>query len=256
MAWGWGSCSVTLAKAGPSSWSPGQSTPAKWRQPRWPSSWPPSWPPRRAPGSRVGSMRYPAAGPLHKPRWANHASGLVQPLPLDGVRRGAPWLYDFYAGHDPNRASMLALAEPRTVNNILFHRFFPQVSWHLHQMGPLGPRMFVPPQTDPLAAQAHPLIFRMADLFSTAMALRLEEAGHSGVGRTVILDAYWPEGTRNTAWWKNDPTRPLLKCAGRVDASPHPPGTEKKSWPTRSTPSPTAARSATLWMSWGGRPAG
>lgn len=115
-----------------------------------------------------------------------------------------PWLYHHYAGHDNNRDFfMLALAESRAVNDVVYHRFFPQVFLDLHQMGPLGPRMFVPPQTDPLAAEVHPLIFRLADLFGTSMALRLEEAGHTGVGSNMIFDSYWPGGTRNTAWWKN-----------------------------------------------------
>ncbi len=115
-----------------------------------------------------------------------------------------PWLYHHYAGHDNNRDFyMLALAESRAVNDVLYHRFYPQVFLDLHQMGSLGPRMFVPPQTDPLAPEVHPLVFRMADLFGTAMALRLEEAGHTGVGSNMIFDSYWPGGTRNTAWWKN-----------------------------------------------------
>lgn len=115
-----------------------------------------------------------------------------------------PWLYHHYAGHDNNRDFyMLALAESRAVNEVLYHRFHPQVFLDLHQMGSLGPRMFVPPQTDPLAPEVHPLVFRMADLLGTAMALRLEEAGHTGVGSNMIFDSYWPGGTRNTAWWKN-----------------------------------------------------
>ncbi len=115
-----------------------------------------------------------------------------------------PWLYHHYAGHDNNRDFyMLTLAESRAVNDVLYHRFHPQVFLDLHQMGSLGPRMFVPPQTDPLAPEIHPLVFRMADLFGTAMALRLEEAGHTGVGSNMIFDSYWPGGTRNTAWWKN-----------------------------------------------------
>lgn len=115
-----------------------------------------------------------------------------------------PWLYHHYAGHDNNRDFyMLALAESRAVNDVLYHRFHPQVFLDLHQMGSLGPRMFVPPQTDPLAPEVHPLVFRMADLLGTAMALRLEETGHTGVGSNMIFDSYWPGGTRNTAWWKN-----------------------------------------------------
>jgi hypothetical protein len=85
----------------------------------------------------------------------------------------------------------------------LYHRWFPQIFLDEHQMGSTGPRMFVPPQADPLAPEVHSLIFRQADLLGTVMSMRLEEAGKLGVGHDMIFDSYWPGGTRNTAWWKN-----------------------------------------------------
>ena len=115
-----------------------------------------------------------------------------------------PWLYHHYVGHDNNRDFyMLTQKETRVVNDVLYHRWFPQVFLDEHQMGSTGPRMFVPPQTDPLAPEVHSIIFRQADLLGTNMALRLEEAGKAGVGHNMIYDSYWPGGTRNTAWWKN-----------------------------------------------------
>jgi hypothetical protein len=115
-----------------------------------------------------------------------------------------PWLYHHYVGHDNNRDFyMLTQKETRIVNDVLYHRWFPQVFLDQHQMGSTGPRMFVPPQTDPLAPEVHSLIFRQADLLGTNMSYRLEEAGKLGVGHNMIFDSYWPGGTRNTAWWKN-----------------------------------------------------
>ena len=115
-----------------------------------------------------------------------------------------PWLYHHYVGHDNNRDFyMLTQKETGIVNDVLYHRWFPQVYLDEHQMGSTGPRMFVPPQTDPLAPEVHSLIFRQADLLGTNMAYRLEEAGMLGVGHNMIFDSYWPGGTRNTAWWKN-----------------------------------------------------
>jgi hypothetical protein len=70
-------------------------------------------------------------------------------------------------------------------------------------MGSTGPRMFVPPQADPLNPEVHSLVFRQADVLGTNMSLRLEEAGKTGVGHNMIFDSYWPGATRNTAWWKN-----------------------------------------------------
>jgi Zinc carboxypeptidase len=115
-----------------------------------------------------------------------------------------PWLYHPYVGHDNNRDFyMLTQRESRAVNDLLYRRWFPQVFVDEHQMGSTGPRMFVPPQTDPLDLEVHPLIFRQADLIGTNMSYRLEEAAKTGVGSDMIFDSYWPGGTRNTAWWKN-----------------------------------------------------
>lgn len=115
-----------------------------------------------------------------------------------------PWLYHHYVGHDNNRDFyMLTQKETRAVNRLLYHRWFPQIFMDEHQMGSYGPRMFVPPQADPLAPEVNSLIFRQADLLGTSMAVRLEENDKTGVGSNMIFDSYWPGGTRNTAWWKN-----------------------------------------------------
>ena len=115
-----------------------------------------------------------------------------------------PWLYHHYVGHDNNRDFYaLTQKESQVVNNLLYHRWYPQVFVDEHQMGSTGPRMFVPPQTDPLDPEVHSLVFRMADGIGTNMSRRLEEHGKTGVGHNMIFDSYWPGGTRNTAWWKN-----------------------------------------------------
>jgi len=115
-----------------------------------------------------------------------------------------PWLYHHYVGHDNNRDFyMLSQQETKVVNEVLYHRWFPQAFLDEHQMGSTGPRMFVPPQTDPLNEEVHSLIFRQADVLGTNMSFRLEQAQKTGVGHNMIFDSYWPGGTRNTAWWKN-----------------------------------------------------
>jgi hypothetical protein len=115
-----------------------------------------------------------------------------------------PWLYHHYVGHDNNRDFyMLTQKETQVVNDVLYHRWFPQTFLDEHQMGSTGPRMFVPPQTDPLNEEVHSLVFRQADVLGTNMSFRLEEADKTGVGHNMIFDSYWPGGTRNTAWWKN-----------------------------------------------------
>ncbi len=131
-----------------------------------------------------------------------------------------PWLYHHYVGHDDNRDFyMLTQKETRVVNDVLYHRWFPQVFLDEHQMGSTGARMFVPPQADPLNPEVHSLIFRQADVLGTNMSLRLEEAGKTGVGHNMIFDSYWPGATRNTAWWKNV-TGLLTEVASARIASP------------------------------------
>ncbi|MCP4900423.1 MAG: hypothetical protein GY906_25955 [bacterium] len=131
-----------------------------------------------------------------------------------------PWLYHHYVGHDNNRDFyMLTQKETRAVNRVLYHEWFPQIFVDEHQMGSYGPRMFVPPQADPLALEVNSLIFRQADLLGTSMAVRLEENGKTGVGSNMIFDSYWPGGTRNTAWWKNV-TGLLTEVASARYASP------------------------------------
>jgi len=122
--------------------------------------------------------------------------------PFEGGRM--PWLYHPYVGHDDNRDFyMLTQKETRVVNDVLYHDWHPQVFLDEHQMGSSSVRMFVPPQTDPVDPGIDSMVLRHADLIGTTMALRLEEAGKTGVGSNMIYDSYWPGGTRNTAWWKN-----------------------------------------------------
>ena len=115
-----------------------------------------------------------------------------------------PWLYHHYVGHDDNRDwYMLTQKETRALTRAVYHEWFPQVWLDEHQMGMAGPRIFVPPYSDPVDTMIHPLVWREVNLIGSNMALRLEEAGKSGVIYGFSYDAYWPGGTKNTAWYKN-----------------------------------------------------
>ncbi len=115
-----------------------------------------------------------------------------------------PWLYHHYVGHDNNRDwFMLTQKETQAVTRAVYREWLPQVWLDEHQMGATGPRMFVPPYAEPVDADIHPLVWREVNLIGANMALRLEAAGRSGVIYGYAFDAYWPGGTKNTAWWKN-----------------------------------------------------
>ncbi|HLJ90129.1 MAG TPA: M14 family metallopeptidase [Candidatus Angelobacter sp.] len=115
-----------------------------------------------------------------------------------------PYLYHHYVGHDDNRDwYMLTQVETKNVNNAVYHEWFPQFWLDEHQMGSYGPRIYIPPNADPVAKLVNPLVHRGNNLVGAAMGWRLEEAGKAGVIYNYEYDAYWPGGTRNTGWWKN-----------------------------------------------------
>ena len=115
-----------------------------------------------------------------------------------------PWLYHHYVGHDNNRDwFMLTQKETQAVTRAVYHEWFPQVWLDEHQMGSTGPRIFMPPYAEPVDPDIHPLVWRDVNLIGANMALRLEQEGKSGVIYGYVFDAYWPGGTKNTAWWKN-----------------------------------------------------
>ena len=93
-----------------------------------------------------------------------------------------PWLYHKYAGHDLNRdAFMMNMAENRNLARFFYTQWHPQVFLTMHQMGPNGPRFFVPPNVDPIDPNYDPMLWRTAGLLGSAMALELQREGRSGV---------------------------------------------------------------------------
>ncbi len=131
-----------------------------------------------------------------------------------------PWLYHPYVGHDNNRDwFMLTQKETRALTRAVYHEWFPQVFVDEHQMGANGPRMFIPPFSDPVDPDVDPLIWREINLIGSQMAFRLEQQRKAGVIYGYSFDAYWLGGTRNTGWWKNI-TGLLLETASARLATP------------------------------------
>ena len=115
-----------------------------------------------------------------------------------------PWLYHPYIGHDNNRDwYMLTQKETQVVTKAAYFEWKPMVWLDEHQMGSLGPRLFVPPYSEPVSTTIHPLMWRGVNLIGTTMAFRLEEQKKSGVIYDYAYDAYWPGAVDGTAWWKN-----------------------------------------------------
>lgn len=150
-------------------------------------------------------------------------------LTVDWYRKGKgtehegaelPGLYHRYAGHDLNRdAFMLNMAETRGMANFFYRRWRPQVFLAMHQMGPYGARFFVPPNTDPIDPNYDPLIWRTAGLLGNAMALRLEEDGHSGVLQHALYD-YFSPGYEDAALLGHNTVSLLTEAASAQVATP------------------------------------
>lgn len=122
--------------------------------------------------------------------------------PYEGCQ--PPFLYHRYAGHDNNRDFVyLTQPESRALNRFVYKEWHPQLFLDLHQMGPTGPRQFVPPFADPVAANVHPLVWWVTSHLGTLMSWRLGEEGKGGVVSGWVFDGNWIGGTRNTGWWKN-----------------------------------------------------
>ena len=81
--------------------------------------------------------------------------------------RGTPWegarypdLYHHYAGHDNNRDGyFFNLAESRMLSDVLYRDWYPQAYLDVHQMGPYGPRLYIPPYLDPIHPNVDPLLW-------------------------------------------------------------------------------------------------
>jgi hypothetical protein len=89
----------------------------------------------------------------------------------------------------------------------------------MHQMGPNGPRFFVPPNYDPIDTNQDPLIWREAALLGSAMAMGLESQNKSGVVSNAMYDYYWP-GYEDSAPLGRNTVCLLTEAASAKLASP------------------------------------
>lgn len=102
-----------------------------------------------------------------------------------------PELYQKYVGHDNNRDwYFFTQAENRAVVEKLHNVFRPQIVYDVHQMGPFGARMFVPPWLDPIEPNIDPLIAQLCNMVGMTMAADLTAAGRKGVVVNAMYD-YW-----------------------------------------------------------------
>src|SRR6266511_1944823 len=144
-----------------------------------------------------------------------------------------PWLYHPYVGHDNNRDwFMLTQVETRLVTRVLYHDWFPEVAYDVHQMGSNGPRLFLPPFADPVNPNLDPMLVEATNLVGTTMASALYDSGYTGVAHQVSFDLWWHGGFRSVPA-RHNMIGILSEAASVRLASPIPLSTEALRQPAR-----------------------
>ncbi len=130
-----------------------------------------------------------------------------------------PRVYHKYVGHDNNRDFVILTQEDtRNIQRIFTQTWFPQVMVEKHQMGPTGPRYFVPPNSDPIAINIDANMWTWTGIFGQNLINDMTHAGLAGVSQHYAFDNYWP-GSTETCIWQNVIAF-LTECASARIATP------------------------------------
>jgi hypothetical protein len=120
-------------------------------------------------------------------RWYQQTLG----TPSEGT--SPPELYHHYTGHDNNRDwYAFSQVETRMVVDSLYDVWHPQVTMDIHQMGPFGPRLFIPPYMDPVEPNVDPIIVQGVNALGLDVARLLTMDGFKGISVNSTYDAWTP----------------------------------------------------------------
>ena len=104
-----------------------------------------------------------------------------------------PDLYHKYVGHDDNRDwFMFTQKETRMNIELVQNKYKPIITHDMHQQGPKGSRIFVPPFTEPFDSNMHPLLRMGQATVGQAMATALLAEGKEGVAWEDSYDMWSP----------------------------------------------------------------
>jgi hypothetical protein len=103
-----------------------------------------------------------------------------------------PDLYQEYVGHDNNRDGyMNNMLESREVTRTELE-WDPVVFFCHHQTAPFPARIFIPPFTEPISSNIHPLMTRWLNVLGITMGAYLDEHGMPGAVHRVGFDNWYP----------------------------------------------------------------
>ncbi len=115
-----------------------------------------------------------------------------------------PYLYHVYSGHDNNRDwFMFNLPETKSVINVAYNKWFPQIWLDEHQMGSSGARLFVVPYKDPINPNVHSLLWRWQKVIGGLTALDLEKQGYTGIIDQALFEGWWEGPASDCGLWHN-----------------------------------------------------
>ena len=115
-----------------------------------------------------------------------------------------PELYHHYSGHDDNRDwFMLNLKETQLITRLLWHEWFPQIVYDVHQQGSNGSRFFIPPFYDPPNPNISPWLLRQVGLIGHKVAADVQAAGFRGILTNALYDTWWHGGFRTAPYYHN-----------------------------------------------------
>lgn len=106
---------------------------------------------------------------------------------------GPPVLYHHYTGHDNNRDwYAFTQVETRYTVDSLYTPWTPQIVNDIHQQGPNGGRIFIPPYMDPVEPNIDPILTAGTNSLGMAMAWRMMADGKTGVATNASYDQWSP----------------------------------------------------------------
>ncbi|HKB91560.1 MAG TPA: hypothetical protein VKC60_13665, partial [Opitutaceae bacterium] len=117
-----------------------------------------------------------------------------------------PKLYNKYIGHDNNRDSIMNnMSETANQNRVLFIEWIPQIMHNVHQTGPAGAVIFIPPFRDPFNYNFDPMVPIGIEQVGTHMQARLISQGLGGAAtRTAApYSTWWNGGMRTATYFHN-----------------------------------------------------